>query len=138
MFRRRSRRAGSSSVETPSHRRAGAAANGDDRWPAPIVMVTDANFFNTTAGGYTLVDFWAPWCAPCRSFAPVFEAAARKHGDRLRFGSCNVDENRRTASLLGVTSIPTLVVFGPDGSEVTRHAGMLTPRALEQLSRDLP
>jgi thioredoxin len=99
----------------------------------PVVIVDDGNFFDMTAGGYTVVDFWAPWCAPCRAFAPIFGETAREHSGKVRFGSCNVDENPMARSLLAIRSIPTLVVFGPDGSEVGRHTGLLPQRSLVQL-----
>lgn len=102
-----------------------------------VLVVDDANFFDETAGRYTVVDFWAPWCGPCRAFAPVFRDVASAHTGEVRFGACNVDQNPKTASLVGVRSIPTLVVFGPDGSEVGRHVGILSQRALEQLTARL-
>lgn len=103
-----------------------------------MVHVEDANFFAMTAGRYTVVDFWAPWCAPCRAFAPIFRAVASHYASRARFGSCNVDDNPKTAALLGIMSIPTLVVFGPDGSEVGRHVGTLSQGLLEQIVARLP
>ena len=134
MFRRRARDA-----DPPPTSHDGEVDPEDDAdTPSPIVTIEDANFLEMTAGPYTVVDFWAPWCGPCKAFAPVFRAAARKHPGDVRFGSCNVDENQRTASLLGIMSIPTLVVFDPEGNEAFRHAGVLPPRALDQLLAQLP
>ena len=99
--------------------------------PSPVLVVDDDSFFDATEGGWTVVDFWAAWCAPCRSFAPVYEAVARAHDGPVRFGSCDVDANPRTAALLQIRSIPTLVVFGPDGSEVGRSQGVVSRGDLE-------
>ncbi|MGH9290339.1 MAG: thioredoxin family protein [Acidimicrobiales bacterium] len=115
-----------------------AATVADVDEPSLVRVIDDANFFDLTAGTWTVVEFWAPWCGPCRAFAPVFRAAARQHSGGLRFGSCNVDDNPHTASLLGVMSVPTLVVFEPSGSEAARHVGALTPRALDRVLSQLP
>lgn len=109
---------------------AGAAAN---TAPSPVVVIDDANFLEQTAGRVTVVDLWAPWCGPCLAFAPIFEAAAFDYDGRVSFGKCNVDANPNTAGLLQIQSIPTLVVFGPDGSELGRVAGAMPRRQLDAI-----
>ena len=101
--------------------------------PSPVVVIDDANFFEQTAGRVTVVDFGAPWCGPCRAFAPIFEAAASDYDGRVSFGKCNVDANPKSAGLLQIQSIPTLVVFGRDGSELRRVAGVLPRRQLDAI-----
>ena len=78
-----------------------------------------------------IVDFWAAWCAPCRGFAPTFEAAAEQHGD-IVFAKVNTEEQRELAGAFNIRSIPTLMVFR-EKVIVYADAGALPPAGLQQL-----
>ena len=78
-----------------------------------------------------IVDFWAPWCAPCRSFGPIFEAVSEKHPD-IVFGKVNTEEEQELAAALAIRSIPTVVVFR-EKVVIYNDAGALPENALEHL-----
>jgi thioredoxin 1 len=97
-----------------------------------IVSATDQTFATETKDGVTLVDFWAPWCGPCRMIAPVLEEVDQEMGDKVKIVKVNVDENPETASKFGVMSIPTLLVF-KNGELVDKTIGYQPKDALVQL-----
>ncbi|OGS41705.1 MAG: thioredoxin [Euryarchaeota archaeon RBG_16_62_10] len=93
-----------------------------------ISYLTDATFDSTVKSSPRLVvDFWAPWCGPCRMMAPTFEGLAKAYKGKVVFAKLDTDQSPKTAMSLGINSIPTLI-FYKDGQQVERLIGA-RPRA---------
>lgn len=90
---------------------------------ANVHELDDSTFPETIEQGVTLVDFWAPWCAPCTMQGPIVESVAEKIGDKAKVAKVNVDEARRAAGELGIRAIPTVILF-KDGKPVQQFVGV--------------
>ncbi|MDP1808918.1 MAG: thioredoxin [Actinomycetota bacterium] len=98
-----------------------------------ISNLTDDNFTREVVESDkpVLVDFWAPWCGPCRVMGPIIEGFAAKYGEKIRVGKLNVDENQTTAAGHEILSIPTLILF-VDGKEAKKLVGAVPEKKLEE------
>lgn len=75
------------------------------------ITATAANFAQQVTGPLTVVDFWAPWCGPCKMMTPIMEKLENRYGDRIKFVKFNVDGNQELAQRYHVMSLPSLVLF---------------------------
>lgn len=101
-----------------------------------VVELTDSSFATEVESGegLVLVDFWAPWCMPCRAVAPVVQQLAEAYAGKVKVGKLNVDDNPETAAAYGIRSIPTLALF-KDGEPVEGVLGAVPRSQLETMIR---
>jgi thioredoxin 1 len=95
-----------------------------------IINATDSDFNEVTANGTVLVDFWAPWCGPCRMQGEILHELAEKLDDSAKIVKVNVDDAQQVAAKFGVRSIPTLIVL-KDGENVKQFVGVQDATTLQ-------
>ena len=98
-----------------------------------VLEINDSNFNSEVLESDipVLVDFWAPWCGPCKAIAPTVEGLAKTYEGKIKFAKCNVDDNPVTPSKYGIRAIPTLIFF-KDGNVADQITGMVAKAKLEE------
>ena len=110
-----------------------AAKKGQTPVAKQPIILTDSNFSGTVSANESLVvDFWAPWCGPCRMVGPIIEALSAEYTGKAAFGKMNVDENQVVPSSFGIMSIPTIIIFN-HGKEVERSVGAYPKAHIEAM-----
>lgn len=105
---------------------------------ANLMEFTDDNFADETRNDLVLVDFWAPWCMPCRMVGPIVEDLAKEYAGKVKVGKLNVDDHQRVAQEFRVMSIPTVILF-KDGQAIEMMIGAQPKSAyVTRLSKHVP
>jgi len=99
-----------------------------------IVVVSDSNFESEVVNSDVpvLIDFWAPWCGPCRAIAPIVEEISSTYEGKIKVGKMNVDENQATTMKFGIRSIPTLIMF-KGGEAIDQIIGAVPKGEIERV-----
>ncbi len=100
---------------------------------ANVLELSDANFDREVNGSSVpvVIDFWAPWCGPCRKLGPIIEEIASEYGDKIKVAKVNVDESQVKASELGISGIPAVFIF-VNGEAKERMVGLQPKKQIEE------
>ena len=103
-----------------------------------VIEITDQNFESDVLKSETpiVIDFWAEWCGPCKTIAPVIDELADEYLGKIKFGKVNVDSNQQTAMKYGIRSIPNLLIF-KDGSVVNQIVGSVPKDSIVKLLKEI-
>jgi len=103
-----------------------------------IMEISDSSFDSEIlkSDKPVVVDFWAPWCGPCKAIGPLLEDLAGTYGDQVKFTKCNVDDNPVTPGKFGIKAIPTLIFF-KEGKVVDQITGMVAKTKLEDTLKNI-
>lgn len=99
-----------------------------------VIEITDQNFESEVLNSETpvVIDFWAEWCGPCKTIAPVVDELANEYLTKVKFGKVNVDSDQQTAMKYGIRSIPSLLIFN-DGSVVNQIIGSVSKNSIVKI-----
>lgn len=95
-----------------------------------VEEVTDNSFEDSIKSGVVLIDFWAPWCGPCRMLSPVIEELAEEMKDEIKIMKCNVDDNPDIPSKFNIMGVPTLIIF-KNGEFIAQRSGMAPKKIIQ-------
>ena len=103
-----------------------------------IIEIDDSSFESRVLQTQkpVLVDFWAPWCGPCKAIGPMIEKLAESYSSQILFVKCNADDSQQSAARYGIKSIPTLLFF-KDGDVFDKISGPTTPAKIEEILKKL-